>query len=54
MSAKENRALVRRWFEEANKGKAAVMTIIDELCSNNIVYHSAQKIKKSLKVPEIG
>jgi len=41
MSAKENRALVRRWFEEANNGKAAVMAIIDELCSNNIVYHGA-------------
>jgi steroid delta-isomerase-like uncharacterized protein len=39
MSVKETKALVRRWFEEANKGKAAAMAVIDELCSNNIVYH---------------
>jgi hypothetical protein len=25
MSAKENKALARRWFEEANKGEAAFM-----------------------------
>jgi predicted ester cyclase len=39
MSVKGSKALVRRWFEEYNKGKAEAMTIIDELCSNNYVYH---------------
>ncbi|MDH5390578.1 MAG: ester cyclase [Candidatus Bathyarchaeota archaeon] len=39
MSAKENKALVRRFFEESNKGKAAAMAVIDELCATNIVYH---------------
>ena len=39
MSAIENKALVRRFFEEANKGKAAAMAVIDELCATNIIYH---------------
>jgi len=39
MSAKENKALVLRFFEESNKGKAAAMAVIDELCATNIVYH---------------
>jgi len=40
MPAKENKALVRRWLEEANKGKAAAMAIIDELYATDIVAHS--------------
>ena len=39
MSAKEIKTLVRRFFEESNKGKAAAMAVIDELCATNIVYH---------------
>lgn len=39
MSAKENKALMRRFFEESNKGKAAAMAVIDELCAINFVYH---------------
>jgi len=37
--AKENKALVRRFLEESNKGKAAAMAVIDELWATNIVYH---------------
>jgi len=40
MSAKEIKALERRWFEEANKGKEATMAIIDKTCTTNYVYHS--------------
>jgi len=39
MSAKEIKALVRRFFEESNKGKAAAMAVIDELFATNIAYH---------------
>jgi len=39
MSAKEIKALVRRWFEEANKGKAAALAVIDELYATDIVCH---------------
>ena len=41
MSTKEIKALTRRLFEEFNKGKAAAMAIMDELCATNIVYHGA-------------
>jgi len=39
MSAKENKALVRRFVEESNKGKAAAMAVLDELWAPDIVYH---------------
>jgi len=39
MSAKEIKALVRRFFEESNKGKAAAMAVVDELCATDFVYH---------------
>lgn len=39
MSAEEIKALARRWFEEANKGKAAFMAVIDELHATDIVCH---------------
>ena len=39
MSAEEIKALTRRWFEEANKGKAAFMAVIDELHATDIVFH---------------
>jgi len=41
MSAREIKALERRFVEEWNKGKAAAMAIIDETCAANIVYHGA-------------
>jgi len=41
MSAKEIKALERRFVEEWNKGKAATMAVIDKLCAINIVYHGA-------------
>ena len=39
MSAEELKALERRFFEELNKGKAAAMTVIDELCVTDFVWH---------------
>jgi len=39
MSTKEIKALERRFIKEWNKGKAAAMAVIDELCDTNIVYH---------------
>ena len=39
MSAEENKALVRRLFEQFNKGKLAAMAAIDELFATNIIYH---------------
>jgi len=41
MSAKENKALERRFVKEWNKGKAAAMVIIDELAATDCVYHGA-------------
>lgn len=40
MSA-ENKALVRRWFEELNKGKAAALAAMDEIFATDLVFHSA-------------
>jgi len=40
MSAKEIKALERRFVEEWNKGKAAAMAVIDELCATDLVFHS--------------
>ena len=39
MSAKEIKALVRRWFEESNKGKAAAIAVIDKLCASGCILH---------------
>jgi steroid delta-isomerase-like uncharacterized protein len=41
MSAKETKALERRFFEGWNKGKAAAMAVIDETCAPNIVFHDS-------------
>jgi len=41
MSAKGARALARRYYEQCNKGKAAAIAVLDELCSSDIVWHSA-------------
>jgi predicted ester cyclase len=40
MSAEEIKALECRWFEESNKGKAAAMSVIDELHTTDYVFHS--------------
>ncbi len=39
MSAKDLKALMRRFLEEHNKGKAAAMAVTDELCATNLIYH---------------
>ena len=39
MSTKDLKALERHFFEEWNKGKAAAMAVIDELCDANLVFH---------------
>ena len=39
MSVEDIKALARRWLEEANKGEAAFMTVIDELHAADIVAH---------------
>jgi len=39
LSAEGIKALVRRWFEEANKGKETFMSVIDELYVTDIVGH---------------
>jgi len=39
MSAKDPKALVRRFFEEVNKGKAAFMAVVDELFDADYVEH---------------
>jgi predicted ester cyclase len=41
MSAKDLRALTRRWFEEYNKGKAAATVVADEFCATDFVLHGA-------------
>jgi steroid delta-isomerase-like uncharacterized protein len=40
MSAKDLKALERRFFDSWNKGKAAAMAAIDETCAANVVFHS--------------
>jgi hypothetical protein len=38
MSAKDLKTLVRHWFEEMNKGKAAAIAVIGELYATDFVY----------------
>jgi len=40
MSAKEIKALARRWFGEVKKGKAAALAVMDELYAADYVLHS--------------
>jgi predicted ester cyclase len=42
MSTKEIKALTHRFFEGVNKGKAAAMAVIDELCADDFVLHCAR------------
>lgn len=37
MTPEQNKAIVRRWFEETDKGNAAV---VDELCAQNYLDHN--------------
>ena len=39
MSTEEIKALVHRYFEEWNRGKAAAMAVIDEVCATDFVCH---------------
>jgi predicted ester cyclase len=39
MSVKENRALMRRWFDRSNRGKAAALAVADETCAPDIIFH---------------
>jgi steroid delta-isomerase-like uncharacterized protein len=45
MSAKDLKALMRRFIEEWNKGKAAAMAVIDELYATNFVSHGDGDIR---------
>jgi predicted ester cyclase len=49
MSAKDLRALTRRWFEEYNKGKAAATVVADEFCATDFVLHGAGPDIRGLK-----
>jgi steroid delta-isomerase-like uncharacterized protein len=40
MSAEKNKALMRHFIEECNKGRAAAMAVMDETCATNLVFHS--------------
>jgi predicted ester cyclase len=40
MGVAENKALVRRLYESLNKGKAAHMAVVDELCATEGAYHT--------------
>jgi len=41
MSAKEIKALTRRFFEDMNKGEAAAIAVIEESVAANFVFHGA-------------
>jgi len=44
MSAKEIKALVRRFFKEWNKGKASAMAVMDEIYATDIVGHGGSGV----------
>ena len=39
MSLEENKALMRHWFDESNKGKAAALAVVGETCAADIIVH---------------
>jgi len=41
VSVEEIKALERRFYEECNKGRADAIAVLDELCSTDIIWHSA-------------
>jgi len=42
MSPEEIKTLQRHFYEESNKGKAAAIAMLDELCATDIVWHGAR------------
>jgi len=38
-SVEEVKALMRHWIDESNKGNAAALAVIDEICAPNIIVH---------------
>jgi predicted ester cyclase len=42
ISAEEIKALIHRFFEGVNKGKAAAIAVVDELCATDFVLHCAR------------
>ena len=40
MSKNDLRGLARRWYNQANKGKAAAMVVTDEIYATNVVLHT--------------
>jgi len=49
MSTKDLKALEHHFFDEWNKGKAALLAVIDETCAVNIVFHGGIKETRGLK-----
>jgi len=45
MSEEEAKALMRCWFDESNKGKAAALAVADRTCATNIVVHGISDSK---------
>lgn len=41
MSVEKNKALVRSWFEETNKGKEAGLAAIDKMLASDCIIHSS-------------
>ena len=41
MSAKDLRALARRFFSEWNRGRAAAMAVMDEMYTTDVVFHGS-------------
>lgn len=42
MSLESNKALLRRFIAESNKGMAASITVIDELYATDIIFHNSR------------
>jgi len=49
MLTKDLKALVRRLYEECNKGKAAAIAVIDELYATDIVQHGTGEDTRGIK-----
>ncbi len=50
MSAKEIKALERRFWDDWNKGKAAYMAEIDKICATDVVFHGWFSMDYGLEV----
>jgi predicted ester cyclase len=49
LSVESNRALIRRWFDEGNKGKAAAIAVIDKLCASNCILHGSSNVSYNVE-----